>query len=306
MAANGSPKRGLILGAGGDTGFQWAIATLDALEKHLGWDAREADMFVGTSAGALISALLAQGISVSDLVAWRTKQLPEDHPLRSKPEAPTPSEKGSRLPADPLLALRALTGAVPVTAALTGMLPRGTHSLDIWLAPLAAHSNPGEWVNHPKTWIVAVDCENGKPVAFGSPGAPKCGIVDAVRASGSVPSVFTPVLIEGRKYMDGAVASSTSAHLALDQGLDEVIVVAPMAAAGRPTYSDFLLRQRMRFLLGNEVKKLRDAGVTVRVLTPTSAELDALGANALDVKRARAAFPLIMETAPGNVAATFR
>jgi NTE family protein len=305
MAHNGSPKRGLVLGAGGDTGFQWAVATLDALEKHLDWDAREAEMFIGTSAGALLSSLLAQGVSVSDLVAWRTRQLPEEHPLRSKPDAPTPSAKGSFLPADPKLLLKGLTGAVPVSAALTGMLPRGTHSLDIWLAPLAAHSTPDGWVQHPKTWIVAVDCDSGKPVVFGSPDAPKCGIVDAVRASGSVPGVFTPVLIEGRRYMDGAVASSTSAHLALDQGLDEVIVVAPMAAAGRPTYSDFLLRQRMRFLLTNEVKQLREAGLTVRVLTPTAAELDALGPNALDVKRARAAFPLLMETAPGNVAATF-
>lgn len=47
----------------------------------------------------------------------------------------------------------------------------------------------------------------------------------AVRASASVPSLFWPVWINGRSYIDGGVASRVPASLARDMGADVVIAV---------------------------------------------------------------------------------
>ena len=43
---------------------------MTALEQDLGWDARTADVILGTSAGALVGALLRSGVPASDLAAW--------------------------------------------------------------------------------------------------------------------------------------------------------------------------------------------------------------------------------------------
>src|SRR5512143_2638439 len=60
---------GLVLGAGGATGHALHIGVLTALEETTGWDPRTADVIVGTSAGAIIAALLRGGLSPRDLAA---------------------------------------------------------------------------------------------------------------------------------------------------------------------------------------------------------------------------------------------
>src|SRR5260221_11263431 len=60
---------GLVLGAGGATGHAFHIGALAALEEATGWDARNADIIVGTSAGSIIGALLRAGLAPADLAA---------------------------------------------------------------------------------------------------------------------------------------------------------------------------------------------------------------------------------------------
>ena len=60
---------GLVLGAGGATGHAFHVGVLSALEEATGWDPRTADVIVGTSAGAVIGALLRGGMSPRDLAA---------------------------------------------------------------------------------------------------------------------------------------------------------------------------------------------------------------------------------------------
>src|ERR671914_2531598 len=62
-------KVGLVLGAGGVMGGAWLTGGLDALAKETGWDPAEADYVVGTSAGAMIGALLAGGVPPWFMVA---------------------------------------------------------------------------------------------------------------------------------------------------------------------------------------------------------------------------------------------
>ncbi len=61
-------RRGLVLGAGGVLGAAWALGALAAVQEQYGWDPREAEELVGTSAGAVLAASLAAGVPVDALL----------------------------------------------------------------------------------------------------------------------------------------------------------------------------------------------------------------------------------------------
>ncbi len=67
---------------------------------------------------------------------------------------------------------------------------------------------------------VATDLGDGKPAVFtvGNVG-------QAVRASSSIPGVFSPMVIRGREYVDGGVVAPIPVHAARQLGADIVIAV---------------------------------------------------------------------------------
>ncbi|MRR53607.1 MAG: patatin-like phospholipase family protein [Deltaproteobacteria bacterium] len=69
-------------------------------------------------------------------------------------------------------------------------------------------------------YAVATDIQSGKEVVFGSGNTGS-----AVRASCSIPGVFTPAVIGGRMYVDGGLVSPVAVEAALRQGADVVIAV---------------------------------------------------------------------------------
>ena len=63
------PRVGLVLGAGGVLGGAWLVGALHAIASEIGWDPGSADHIVGTSAGAMIGALVARGVPPWFMVA---------------------------------------------------------------------------------------------------------------------------------------------------------------------------------------------------------------------------------------------
>src|SRR5215217_8070859 len=61
---------GLVLGGGGLVGASWLIGALEALESETGWSPSEADLIVGTSAGSVVGALMAEGIPPAFMNAY--------------------------------------------------------------------------------------------------------------------------------------------------------------------------------------------------------------------------------------------
>src|SRR5581483_1560597 len=106
------------------------------LAETADWDARDAEVVVGTSAGSIAGAALRAGLSGADQFARATsgELSPEGHrlvgglaPITELPARP-PFPRGLPLPASPQLAATALLPpwkARP-TAALAGLLPAGS------------------------------------------------------------------------------------------------------------------------------------------------------------------------------------
>src|SRR5256885_14967201 len=62
MAGLDASRVGLVLGAGGVVGGAWLTGALDAIARETGWDPGSSEVVVGTSAGAMVGALLACGV----------------------------------------------------------------------------------------------------------------------------------------------------------------------------------------------------------------------------------------------------
>jgi NTE family protein len=294
---------GVVLGAGGVLGAAWMAGALGALEERIGRSLRDVDLMVGTSAGAVLAAALRCGMDVDAIVAHQRGAAHAALPLLSDLD-----RDSGRLPPLPRLALGstrllASTARAPHRVhpwvAASALVPQGRarhRSLSTLLHALLAHSTDAarsaawEWATG-DTWVMAVDYDTGRRVAFGRPGAPAVPLPDAVVASCSIPGWYEPKLIGDRRYVDGGVRSDTSLDLLARADLDEAYVLAPLAShePDNPWHpalrAERLVRQWMTRRLGREVRKVEAAGTAVTVLTPGPDDLTAIGANMMDPAR---------------------
>jgi NTE family protein len=286
---------GLVLGAGGSVGHAYHAGVLAAIAESTGWSPNSADLIVGTSAGSVVAALLRAGLSAADLANTSLRR-----PLsaagaaliaRTGPRArlATPGPQHAdvgRGPASASLLLR--PWGVRLGALAAALLPSGTVSTEAVSAGVRAIYGTA-WPDRP-TWICAVRLDDGQLVAFGRKGAPPAAMADAVAASCAIPAYFQPVVIGGRRYVDGGSHSVTNADLLAGAGLDLVVVSCPMGATRDAVAMgiDLPLRASIRARLAGEVDKVRRAGTPVLTLQPTREVRAAMGSNPMDPRRGSA------------------
>lgn len=301
MAENSQPRRGLVLGGGGILGAAWMVGALKAVEDIHGFDPRTADYIVGTSAGSVLSALLGAGVSVEQLIDHQRGNPITEGPLAGYSWDYEKATGGHRPglprllgPGSGRLIRRTLAGGarkMPPTAVLSAFLPAGKGSLDRVGHLVEAFTPFGEWSPHDNVWIVALDYDTGRRVAFGHDNAPDVPLSDAVMASCAIPGWFRPMQIDGRTYIDGGAWSATSADLLAGLDLDEVYVLAPMLSFAMDQPDTMLGRVERRWRVQvtkrclTEVDKLRSGGTDVVVLGPGPDDLEAMGANVMDNSR---------------------
>lgn len=297
----GSPKRAIVIGGGGVLGGTWAVGALSALERSQGFSVNEVDLLVGTSAGSVLAGLIASGVSIDELIQHYSDQKVTSGPLEGYQWDPQRATGGGRpgsprqwLPGSPGLigvGLRNI-GKMPATAVLSGLLPQGGKSLERVGHLIDAVSPMGAWAQSPpELWIVAMDYDTGKRVVFGRPGAPRVPLSDAVMASCAIPGWFTPVVIDGRTYIDGGAISATSVDVVAEYDCDEVYVIAPMAAteSDNPPGIGAKLERRWRSHIthaaNSEIDIVKQTGASVHFARPTPEDLTAIGANLMDSSR---------------------
>lgn len=300
------PRVGLVLGAGGLVGQAYEVAVLAGLSEAIGWDARTADLIVGSSAGSLTGALLRLGLSPADLAAFSLGGAPSSEAaelfdLLGGPDAvefPVFDLRGLLTGAwrGPSLRLLGRTARRPWrfrpgVAALT-MLPAG--EVDLLRHTEALDVRGNKWPDG--LWICAARRDDGGRVVFGRPGAPPAALGAAVGASCAIPGYFAPVSIGGVEYFDGGVHSATSADVLAGSGLDIVIAISPMSAAhGRDTSISAPLRIAAHRRLVRELGRLRRESIQVIAFEPTAAVRAAMGHNPTADDRAPAVFDAVRE-----------
>jgi NTE family protein len=289
---------GLILGAGGVQGGAWLTGGLDALAEKTGWDPASADVIVGTSAGSMISSLIAAGIPPWFMVAHSEGETFEQMTdVQGEPVEEASRSAGAVFerapgaipffPGSLPLVLRSLLRPQRHTPAgvLSGWLPRGVISNEP-LREIIRSAVPGRWTRHPNHWVVACDYSTGHRVAFGRGSAPRARLEDAVAASCAIPGFYRPVRIAGRSYVDGGIWSTSNLDVVRGLELDLVIclnptstlhpigsAVNPMAALRLITHTESGKR------LGREARRLRAEGAEVALVQPLGRDLDAMGLN---------------------------
>ena len=316
LAKTRRPRIGVVLGAGGVLGAAWMAGALVTLQERLPCPIGEVDLVLGTSAGGILAAALRCGVEVEDIVEHQ-----RGSSLVALPNLDELDREGGALPPLPRMPigsprLLASTALAPhrvhpwVAASALLLVGRGQlRSLTALIESLLAQqagtgaSSP-TWPVRGQTWIMSVDYESGRRVAFGRPGSPAVPLPDAVVASCSIPGWYEPKVINGRRYIDGGVRSSTSLDLLARVDLDEVYVLAPMASydtdnpCGPSARLERWVRRMITAGLTADVQKVRATGATVTVLTPGPEDLAAFGANLMDPIRRRQVLETSLRTSP--------
>ncbi len=112
---------------------------------------------------------------------------------------------------------------------------------------------------HRKLFIVATDLDACEAVAFGSPGWEDVPISKAIQASSALPGLFPPVEIRGRHYVDGALMKTLHASVALNEGVELLLCINPLAP-----FNARLAKRRLR----NQPTSLVEGGLPL-VLSQT-------------------------------------
>jgi NTE family protein len=280
----------LVLGGGGILGLAWMSAVLAGLDESGSFDARDCGSYIGTSAGSIVAASLAAGVSPATGLG-RLAERPAVR-LEESEDGATPLRQAFDAVADlgssavaPLASLAfsstALGGAFLRRAALR-RVPEGRRSLDE-LGRMIVRTGAG-WDGRLR--VSAVELESGRRVMFGAPGAPDLSVSEAVQASCAIPGVFRPVRAGGRTYVDGGAWSPTNMDTADVDGGDRVLCLNPTGSL-RPAIGALAgaFGPVSRGLATAEALVLKHRGAIVTAINPDEATTAVMGPNLMNPKR---------------------
>jgi NTE family protein len=316
-------RTAIVLGAGGVLGAAWMAGALTALQDQLPYPIGAVGTVVGTSAGSVLAAALRCGVDVQEIVAHQRgsalSELPHLDELDRDAGGPLPPIPRIR-PGSPRLVLNTVRAPhrIHPWVAASAFVPQGRarHRSLATLVQAMVAQHPDriapDWPDHGETWIVAVDYDRGRRVAFGRAGAPPAALPDAVVASCSIPGWYEPKIIDGRRYVDGGVRSSTSLGMLARRNLAQVYVLAPMASlvTDNPWNPYARLERAFRRVvtaaLVAEVRRIEATGARVTVLTPGPEDLGAIGMNLMDPRRRQQVLETSLRTSPAALASRWR
>ena len=301
---------GLVLGAGGSVGCAYHAGVLYSLLHHTGWDAREAESIVGTSAGSLVGALLRSGVDPEELctlingggsigVAERLRAL--HHASEQKIPTPTALDWIRTLrPPTP----QGLLGSMryrSVRPALLSMVRSSRFDLRTLVEELD-HLSPDGWPERDLR-ICTVEMASGRRRVLGREAG--VSLSTAVAASCAVPGLFAPQRVGRQRLMDGGVHSVTNIDVLPFGRLDEVWVIAPMAGAVFRHFGTGGMRNRIAAALRHELRSV-PPGMRVRLFEPQSEASGAMGLDLMATDRAaRTVLAGFLETGDAVSAAGF-
>lgn len=264
-------KTALVLGGGGFTGGMYEIGALRALDLvAVNATVTDFDVYVGTSAGAFIAALISNGVTPEEMmrVATRQKPLPfKDIDLGDllKPNVGELARSAAIAPTKLLSNLRQLArqpgriSMMDVALSLVDVLPSGLYSgggIERYLQKVLAE--PGRTDDFAKLacelYLTATDLDTCERVVFGVNKRATIPISTAARASGALPMVYAPVKVGDRELIDGGIVSTTNVDIAVQAGAKMIVVINPIV----PYVNDF--SSDVRTVVGKRPRRVSDMG----------------------------------------------
>ncbi|UIJ33689.1 patatin-like phospholipase family protein [Allobranchiibius sp. GilTou73] len=209
--------RALVLAGGGVAGIAWELGVLLGLRDgapDLLPALVDADVVVGTSAGAAVGAQITSGVDLEELYAAQLDPASSEIEVDLDAEALAASYEVAARGATSAVDARRRFGELALVARTVSEADRRT-AIEARLPSL-------DWPDR-RLLITAIDTATGELEIFTPQGL--TSLTDAVAASCAVPGVWPPVTIGGRRYMDGGMRSGTNVDLVA--GCDRILVLSP-------------------------------------------------------------------------------
>ena len=264
-------KTALVLGGGGFTGGVYEIGALRALDLlSVNRTVNDFDIYVGTSAGAFVSSLLAVGMTPEEMSRIVNQQVPT--PFRdvdlNQLLRPNYADFLTRSLVMPLKLIglgRSLAGRwrevslMDVVTGLAEALPPGLYTgagIEEYVRQLFQESGRADDFRllEPELYLTGTDLDTCDRIVFGGEGWDDVPISKAVSASTALPMVYKPVDIKGRQFIDGGIRSTTNVDIAVEQGAKFIVVINPLV----PYVNDF--QKRIPTIFGSRVRRVSDMG----------------------------------------------
>jgi len=236
-------KTALVLAGGGLTGAVYEIGTLRAIDDLLvDRTVNDFDIYVGTSAGALVAALLASGLSPETMlksIAGDSDVPPIAREDMFRINARDLLRFGTRLPRTLAAALshylrhQSDMNFFDVAWSMLEALPSGLYdnlALERYVRRVLQHagrSNHFDELAH-ELHIIATDLDSSQRTVFGHDSHAEVPISLAVAASTAIPILYKPVRIGDRDYLDGGLRGNASLDLAVEHGARLIVCVNPL------------------------------------------------------------------------------
>jgi NTE family protein len=266
-----SHKTALVLGGGGFTGGVYEIGALRALDlMATNSTVNQFDVYVGTSAGSFIAALCANGVTPEEMMRVVTHQ--GKAPFRDVDLGDLLhlnllefARTGVKLPlrmvslARQVVAQRGQVSAMDVLLGLADGLPSGAYTgagIESYLHSVLSEPGRSDEFGELRRelYLTATDLDTCERIVFGANGFDDVPISTAVRASGALPMVYSPVEVKGRELIDGGIVSTTNLDIAVEAGAKLVVVINPLV----PYVNDFV--EQTRTLRGTRPRRVSDMG----------------------------------------------
>ncbi len=226
------------------TGAVYEIGALRAIDDLLvDRTVNDFDIYVGTSAGALIASFLANGVSPEEMIQVIAGANP-DVPELKRAHIFSLNRLdylgwGLKLPAKLLNAwthylqnLKDMT-LFDLLWSLTEALPSGMYdglALERFVRETLSFMNlPNEFKELSKDLtIVATDLDSGERAVFSREALSDVPVSLAVAASSALPLVYKPVRIGDHDYVDGGLRGTASIDVAIERGATLILCINPL------------------------------------------------------------------------------
>lgn len=234
-------KTALVLAGGGLSGAMYEIGALRAIDDILtDRTVNDFDIYVGTSAGSIVGALLANGATPATMLQGLAGDLPGIRPIQRRDlfqlNVQDVLKLGIKLPRTVLGAwthyLRYINDITlfDLLWSISEALPSGMYdslALEAYMREIiGSYGGTNDFTQlHQPLYVIATDLDSGKRAIFGPDSNQDVPISLAIAASTAVPLLYKPVRIADHDYVDGSVRGNASVDLAIERGATLVIVI---------------------------------------------------------------------------------